>query len=119
MRYRVRSRRAKAARYVLSLDMLTHSDWTRAEYVALRDEVLRLFSHRLDGFEPFWEHEPGVPEHLRTMPWGGATHACLPWIVPGTELSTSSTRRPTPPSWPAGSRGSTLTALEETTTNDQ
>lgn len=68
MRYRVRARRAKASRHVLSLDLLQRDGWTREEYVALRDELIRMFGDRLDGVEPFWTHEPGVPDRLRALP---------------------------------------------------
>jgi len=81
VRYRVRARRAKASRYRYDLDAMNRAGfaggWSAAEYQALRDELLRK-AIRLDLETPFWEHEPGIPDHLR-----------VDWLGPLTTLSPS------------------------------
>jgi hypothetical protein len=69
MAYRVRARRAKVARYILDLDAIREMPtWTRDEWIAFRDETLRLYAGRLDTIEPLWRYEPGIPAHLRIEP---------------------------------------------------
>ena len=69
MTYRVRAKRGRRRRHVLTLDVLNRLDsWARAEYVALRDELVETFLDRLEIIEPIWQFEPGVPAHLRTLP---------------------------------------------------
>jgi hypothetical protein len=71
VRYRVRARRVKAGRYRYDLDAMNRSlfpgGWTAAEYDALREDLLRI-AIALELETPFWEHEPGIPGHLRTLP---------------------------------------------------
>lgn len=94
MRYRVRARRPKAARHVLTLEMLNSAmfGWAREEYVALRDEALRLFADRLDSFEPFWCHERGVPDHLRTLPPRGDVCLLSRGLPPQGSLTATETK---------------------------